>query len=105
MAADARQMDVETPTEEMPSNDDLETYRIVFELFDRDKNGFIESNDMAAISLKLGKDPEEIFNMIKDFDINKDSKVSFGEFVSALWTMEKRDFTDSLMEISKHQQS
>ena len=94
---------MDTPEEEMPSNDDLETYRIVFELFDRDKSGFIEANDMAAISLKLGKDPEEIFSLIKDFDLNKDNKVSFGEFVSALWTMEKRDFTDSLVEVSRHQ--
>ena len=44
-------------TEEMPSEDDLETFRIVFELFDRDKSGFIDSQDMAAISAKIGKDP------------------------------------------------
>lgn len=32
-----------------------------------------------------------VFDLIKDFDADKDSKVSFGEFVSALWTLEKRD--------------
>jgi len=26
----------------MPSDDDLETFRIVFELFDRDRSGFID---------------------------------------------------------------
>ena len=43
----------------LPSEDDLETYRIVFELFDRDRSGFIDAHDLAAISVKLGKDPEE----------------------------------------------
>jgi Ca2+-binding EF-hand superfamily protein len=32
-----------------------------------------------------------VFTLIKDFDENKDQQVSFGEFVSALWTLEKRD--------------
>ena len=44
---------------EMPSDDDLETYRIVFELFDRDRSGYIDNHDLAAISVKLGKDPSE----------------------------------------------
>ena len=47
------------PSGEMPSDDDLETYRIVFELFDRDRSGFIDNHDLAAISVKLGKDPSE----------------------------------------------
>jgi len=42
---------------EMPSDEDLETYRIVFELFDRDRSGFIDNHDLAAISVKLNKDP------------------------------------------------
>ena len=42
---------------EMPSDDDLETYRIVFELFDRDRSGYIDNHDLAAISFKLNKDP------------------------------------------------
>ena len=46
-------------TGSMPSDDDLETYRIVFELFDRDRSGYIDNHDLAAISVKLGKDPQE----------------------------------------------
>ena len=32
-----------------------------------------------------------VFNSIKEFDVNKDSKISFGEFVSSLWSLERRD--------------
>ena len=35
---------------EMPSDEDLETFRIVFELFDRDHSGFIDNHDLSAIS-------------------------------------------------------
>lgn len=51
-----------------PTKEDLETYRIVFELFDRDKGGFIDAQDLAAISIKLNRDPEEgkiSFNKIR----------------------------------------
>lgn len=41
------------PNANLPSEDDLETYRIVFELFDRDRSGFIDAHDLAAIAVKL----------------------------------------------------
>ena len=80
---------------EMPSDEDLETYRIVFELFDRDRSGFIDNHDLAAIAVKLKKDPSEgkcikffwlksmflVFSLIGNFDFNGDGKISFGEFV------------------------
>lgn len=53
------QEQIETNEEEqdsqndLPSEDDLETYRIVFELFDRDRSGFIDAHDLAAIAVKL----------------------------------------------------
>ena len=39
-----------------------------------------------------------MFGLIKDFDQNKDNRVSFGEFVSALWTLEKRDEENELVQ-------
>ena len=42
-----------------PSEDDLEIYRIVFELFDRDHSGYIDAGDLRVISTKLGRDPVE----------------------------------------------
>ena len=66
---------------EMPTDEDLETYRIVFELFDRDRSGFIDNHDLAAIAVKLNKEPSEVFALIGNFDFNKDGKISFGEFV------------------------
>jgi len=51
--------DEESPAEKLPTEEDLETFRIVFELFDRDKSGFIDAQDLAAIAVKLQRDPQE----------------------------------------------
>ena len=56
--AEMNQTENET-NDDLPSEDDLETYRIVFELFDRDRSGFIDAHDLAAIAVKLNKDPNE----------------------------------------------
>ena len=52
-------VDMKSMMNDMPSEEDLETYRIVFELFDRDRSGYIDRHDMAAIAVKLGKEPRE----------------------------------------------
>ena len=62
-------------------------YKIVFELFDRDRSGYIEAQDMAAIAIKLNRTPDEVFGLINGFDTNEDGRVSFGEFVQALWSV------------------
>ena len=43
----------------LPSQQDLETYRIIFQLFDRENAGFIDAQDLAAISIKLNRDPND----------------------------------------------
>jgi Ca2+-binding EF-hand superfamily protein len=99
MADNSTGLDMVSDT--MPRQDELETYRILFELFDRDMSGFIYVQDVRAIAYKLDRDPNEgklsnfltglVISLINNFDEDKDQKVSFGEFVSALWTLEKRD--------------
>jgi hypothetical protein len=47
------------PTEVLPTVDDLEVYRVVFELFDRTSTGYIKKHEVTSISIKLGLDPEQ----------------------------------------------
>jgi Ca2+-binding EF-hand superfamily protein len=44
---------------QLPDANELEMYRIVFSLFDRDGSGYIDVQDMSTISFKIGKDPNE----------------------------------------------
>lgn len=41
-----------------------------------------------------------VFGLIKGFDENNDSKISFGEFVSSLWTLERRDEEIEIAQVS-----
>jgi len=37
--------------------DEIEVYQTVFEVFDKDRCGFIEPNDLHEIAVSLNKDP------------------------------------------------
>jgi len=37
----------------------MDSYQIVFELFDRDHSGFIDESDLRDIAISLGRDPDE----------------------------------------------
>jgi hypothetical protein len=55
----------------LPTAGDLEVYRLVFELFDREFSGYITEEDTNLIAIKLGFDPEQgktsFFIDFKDF--------------------------------------
>ena len=58
----------------------------VFEIFDKDKNGFIDIFEMKEVMSVLGYDlnEDEIKDVFNEADFNKDGKVSFEEFKN-LW--------------------
>ena len=64
----------------------LQDVQQVFEIFDKDKNGFIDIFEMKEVMNVLGYDlnEEEIKDMFDEADFNKDGKVSFEEFKN-LW--------------------
>lgn len=56
--------------------------RKIFDSFDTDKSGFIDSAELAAVSKELGRtmDDAELEECLKDLDQNKDGKISYDEF-------------------------
>jgi Ca2+-binding EF-hand superfamily protein len=42
-----------------------------------------------------------VISLINNFDEDKNQKVSFGEFVSALWSLEKRDEELEMLQASQ----
>lgn len=79
----------------------MESYQIVFELFDRDHSGFIDEGDLRQIAQTLGRDPDEskfllilmqlvVIKLVEGFDCNQDQKISFNEFVNVMKNLESR---------------
>eukprot|EP00347_Sterkiella_histriomuscorum_P009275 403341831 len=69
---------------------DSESYRIVFDLFDRDRSGCIDNGDLQEISKALNRDPEEVIELVQSFDPNNDGKIAFNEFIQVMQALESR---------------
>ena len=46
------------------SEEEIENFRCIFEMFDKDKSGFIEIGDLQTIMRSLGRDPHEAIEII-----------------------------------------
>ena len=94
----------------MPSLEELEIYRIVFELFDRQKTGYIQKHEVLSIAYKLGIEPATGKFLLKvnsaleclvmqssgappsteeEGAEDEERPISFGEFVSAFWAIQR----------------
>ncbi|VDI73874.1 calmodulin [Mytilus galloprovincialis] len=63
---------------------EIEYYRDAFKFFDRDKKGYITAEDFDKALRRMGNTiptEEEVQNLLKEYDINGDGKVTFEEMV------------------------
>ena len=59
-----------------------------FNVFDKDKSGFICREELRQVMINLGESTteEELDEMMNEADINKDGKVSFEEFEKIMFS-------------------
>ena len=70
-------------------------------MFDRDKDGLINSKDLGNILRSLGHDPsdQELADMINENDQDEDGKIDFNEFVELMQKRAKEaDIEEELAE-------
>ena len=65
------------------SEEQLEQCREIFNLYDKDKDGTIDSRELGDIMRSLGTYPsyEEINEMLKEVDTDNSGKIDFEEFL------------------------
>ncbi|ORX46319.1 calmodulin [Hesseltinella vesiculosa] len=73
--------------------------REAFDLFDRDKNGFIDTKELGAVmqSLQMNPSDAELRDMINEADADGNGTMDFSEFLS-LMARKQRD-TDTTQEL------
>ncbi|CAF3826258.1 unnamed protein product [Rotaria magnacalcarata] len=60
--------------------------REAFRLFDRDNSGYITISELKQVMLNMGEklNQEELEDMMREADVNKDGKLDYQEFVQKL---------------------
>jgi len=46
------------------SEEEIENFKCIFEMFDKEKTGFIEVSDLQTIMRSLGRDPNEAIDLL-----------------------------------------
>lgn len=60
--------------------------RDAFRLFDRDNSGYITINELKQVMINMGEklNQEELEDMMREADVNRDGKLDYQEFVQKL---------------------
>ncbi|GAB0098507.1 calmodulin [Sergentomyia squamirostris] len=74
------------PAEESSTDQEERELRDAFRVFDKHNRGYITASDLRAVLQCLGEDldEDEIEDMIKEVDRDRDGRIDFYEFVHAL---------------------
>ncbi|EXJ84667.1 calmodulin [Capronia epimyces CBS 606.96] len=84
-----------TPTSAKLSDEEIQAYRDVFALFDKDNSGTITDEELGEIMRSLGQNPSdsELQDMINEVDIDHSGSIDFEEFLKMMSTTVKaQDF-------------
>jgi len=86
------------------SEEKIAEFRAAFELFDKDKDGTITTNELGTIMRNMGHNPteDELNNMVGEIDLDGNGTLDFNEFLG-LMVIKMRDSKegDELMEAFK----
>lgn len=59
-------------------------------MFDKEKNGFIDVNDLETIMGSLQRDPAEVREFVENVDPNSSGQISFDEFLNLMQQVENK---------------
>lgn len=71
------------------STEEIDNFKSLFDIFDKDKSGAIDISDMEQVMEQLGKDPTRAKSLLDEIDPNHDGKIGFDEFLKMLSDLEK----------------
>lgn len=73
------------------SEEEILSFRNIFNMFDKDKTGYIDLNDFQSIMDSLNRNREEVQELQDEFGFGRDTgKLSFEEFIILMQALEKR---------------
>ena len=67
-----------------PSEEQLAELKQLFVMYDENGNGVLEFKEVVNLAAAAGYDPEEVEVLFKEADTNRDSVISFDEFIQLM---------------------
>ena len=68
----------------------MNNLREIFDLFDKEKQGFIEVKDLETIMGSLQRDPAEVREFVENMDPNSSGHIGFEEFIHMMQQVEHK---------------
>jgi len=72
------------------SEEEIDNFKCIFDMFDKDKSGFIDVSDLQTIMRSLGRDPHEAVDLLSGLDLGDDGRLSFEQFLRIMKNLETR---------------
>lgn len=72
------------------TEDEIQSLKDIFDLFDREKAGRIQLRDLEAIMQSLKRDPAEAREMLKLVEPSQEDTVTFEEFIQMMQLVENK---------------
>lgn len=73
------------------SEEEIMSFRNIFDMFDKEKTGYIDLNDFQSIMDSLSRNRDEVQELLEEFGFGRDTgKLSFNEFIVLMQALEKR---------------
>lgn len=72
------------------SEEEIENFKCIFDMFDKDKTGVVNVNDLQTIMKSLGRDPQEAIDLLEELDFDSNGQMSFEEFLRIMKNLENR---------------
>ena len=66
------------------TDDEVQNLKEIFDLFDKEKSGYIEVKDLETIMGSLQRDPNEVREFVENIDPNSNGQISFEEFLQLM---------------------
>lgn len=83
----------------MYSEEEVENFRCIFEMFDKEKTGVIGIPDLQTIMRSLGRDPSEAIELMASLELHAateegNGEINFEEFLKLMKNLENRLVSD-----------
>ena len=72
------------------SKEEIENFKCIFDMFDKDRTSVVNVNDLQTIMKSLGRDPQEAIDLLEELNFDPNGQMSFEEFLCIMKNLENR---------------